>query len=191
MGHRFFVRSLILLALASAATPAHALRCAGRLVDQGDHAVQVARRCGEPYWVEAYTEWLVLGEDSALEQQIERPVEAWYYNFGPERLMRRLIFRDDRLVREDTLGYGFRGDGACKLDTLMRGMSTGEVIARCGEPETNTLRYRQVVARDGVGNARRRLVRHEEWTYDPGRGRDLRLLIFDDGTLDAIERLDR
>jgi hypothetical protein len=174
------------------AAPAHALRCSGRLVDEGDHAIQVERRCGAPYWIESYTEWVVLGEDGPVEQRIERPIEAWYYNFGPERLMRRLVFRDDRLLREDTLGYGFRrGEGRCDLDTLLRGMSTGEVIARCGEPESNTLRYRQSIVRDGFGNARKRLVRHEEWLYDPGRGRFLRLLVFDDGVLDSIERLDR
>ena len=181
----------LLLTLAWVA-PAQAMRCSGRLVSEGDHSVQVQRRCGEPYWIEAYTEWTVLGEDGPVEQRIEHPVEAWYYNFGPERLMRRLVFRDDRLVREDTLGYGFRRGGEdCNLDNLMRGMSTGEVFARCGEPESQNLRYRQAIVRDGLGNARKRLVRHEEWVYDPGRGRFLKLLVFDDGVLDAVERLDR
>ena len=32
--------------------------------------------------------------------------EAWYYNFGPRQLLRRLVFRDGFLVREETLGYG-------------------------------------------------------------------------------------
>jgi hypothetical protein len=34
-------------------------------------------------------------------------VQTWTYNFGPTRLMRRLTFRDGRLVRVETLGVGF------------------------------------------------------------------------------------
>jgi hypothetical protein len=185
-------RLALLLLLALAAGDAAALRCDGRLVQAGDHAVQVRARCGEPFWIDAFSELLVLGEDGPLEQRIERPVEAWYYNFGPSRLLRRLLLVDDRVVREETLGYGVaRIGGDCRLDALPAGTPAGVIYARCGAPTSRRDRYAEVVRRDGSGAARRRLLRHEDWIYDVGANRDLRLVRIVDGRLQGIERLDR
>ena len=41
---------------------ASALRCHGRVVSEGDHRFEVEERCGEPYWVETYSEYIVVGE---------------------------------------------------------------------------------------------------------------------------------
>jgi hypothetical protein len=183
---------LVLLAALGAAAPAQALRCNGRLVDTGDHAVQVERRCGEPYWIESYSEWLVVGENSALEQRIERQLEAWYYNFGPDRLLHRLLFIDGRMVRDDTLGYGVSKIGArCNYDTLDRGLSIGEVVARCGLPASQNRRYGLVTLRDDAGRAREREARRDEWIYDPGNSRRLQLIVFVDGRVSERELLDR
>lgn len=182
--------SWIVLLLASGS--AHALRCDGRLVERGDHAIQVRERCGEPYWTDGYSEFLIAGENGPLEQRIERSVEAWYYNFGPNRLLRRLLFIDDRLVGEESLGYGYSTLGRdCRLDALPSGTPAGVVVARCGAPASRNQRYADLTRRDAGGFARRRVVRHEEWVYDFGRDRDLRLLRILDGRLQGIERLDR
>ncbi len=183
---------LALLAALLAAAPAQALRCDGRLVGTGDHAVQVERRCGEPYWIESYSEWLVVGENQALERRIERQLEAWYYNFGPDRLLHRLLFIDGRLVRDDTLGYGVsKIGGRCNYDTLDRGLSIGEVVARCGLPASQSRRYGLVTLRDDSGLAREREARRDEWIYDPGSGRRLQLIVFVDGRVAERELLDR
>jgi hypothetical protein len=182
----------VLLLLGCAALPAHALRCNSRIVEQGDHAFQVQQRCGEPFWIDRYSEWLIVGENGPFEQRVERVVEAWYYNFGSNRLMRRLVFRDDRLLREDELGYGFSELGTkCDLDALPLGTSNGEIVARCGQPGSRKQRYGDTIARDGVGNARARIVRIEDWIYDPGSTRDFRLLRLIDGRLSGRETLDR
>jgi len=171
--------------------PVHALRCNGRIVEEGDHAYELKKRCGEPYWVEHYSEWLVLGEGSRLEQQIERSLEAWYYNFGPNKLLRRMVLRDNRIVREDTLGYGYSRLGQnCDLDALAPGMSNGEIVARCGTPAAQDTRYANEIVRDRGGVARQRAIRREEWVYETP-GRDHHLLILIDGTLSRVERLDR
>mgnify|MGYP003500245364 CR=1 FL=1 len=178
---------LALLAALLAAAPAQALRCDGRLVGTGDHAVQV-----EPYWIESYSEWLVVGENQALERRIERQLEAWYYNFGPDRLLHRLLFIDGRLVRDDTLGYGVsKIGGRCNYDTLDRGLSIGEVVARCGLPASQSRRYGLVTLRDDSGLAREREARRDEWIYDPGSGRRLQLIVFVDGRVAERELLDR
>ena len=185
-------RVLAALLLLGAASQAQALRCDGRLVERGAHAIQVRERCGEPFWIDAYTEVLIAGEDGPLERRVERPVEVWYFNFGPNRLMRRLLLVDDRLLREDTIGYGYATLGTdCRLDALPLGTPAGVVVARCGEPASRRERWREVTRRDGAGNARRRYLRDEDWVYDLGANRDLRLLRLVDGALQSVERLDR
>jgi hypothetical protein len=186
------LQALVLLATLGTSAPAHALRCNGRLVDTGDHAVQVERRCGEPYWIETFSEWLVVGENSAIERRVERQFEAWYYNFGPDRLLHRLLFVDGRLVRDDTLGYGVsKIGGRCNYDTLDRGLSIGEVVARCGLPASKSRRYGLVTLRDDSGRAREREARRDEWIYDPGSNRRLQLVVFIDGNVSERELLDR
>jgi hypothetical protein len=185
-------RAVLCLALLLASGGAHALRCDGRLVGRGDHAIQVRERCGEPYWTDGYSEFLIAGEGGPLEQRTERTIEAWYYNFGANRLLRKLVFIDDRLVREETLGYGYATLGSdCRLDALPIGTPAGVIVARCGLPASRSQRYGDLTRRDEHGIARRRVVRREEWVYDIGRDRDLRLLRILDGRLQGIERLNR
>ena len=106
----------LLLGLAVlAASPAFAaIRCGTKLVSEGDTRSEVAAKCGEP--TEVVTEKSVfrrpviwsrgrpyyIGEDS-----IEIQVEAWVYNLGPNKLMRRLRFEGGVLVEIESLGYGY------------------------------------------------------------------------------------
>jgi hypothetical protein len=183
----------LVLLLLSIALPAQALRCNGRLVDPGDHALQVRERCGEPFWIDSYSEWLISGERGPLERRVERNVEVWFYNFGSNRFIQRLVFRDDRLQHEESLSYGFdrASKNRCNLDTLPTGISNGEIIARCGPPKSRRERYADQIERDGQGNARVRVQRQEDWIYDTGASRDYRLLLIVDGRLYETERLDR
>jgi hypothetical protein len=189
---RIVFNVLFALGLLGVSGTAQALRCEGRVVDRGDHAIQVRERCGEPYWIDGYSEFLITGQRGPLEQRVERQVEAWYYNFGPNKLLRRLLFVDDRLVREDSLGYGYTELGRdCRLDALPIGTPAGVIVARCGEPGSRRERYADLTQRDDSGIARQRVVRREEWVYDLERDRDLRLLRLLDGRLQGVERLDR
>jgi len=182
-------KAAIALLCASTMGDALALRCKGRIVSTNDHRFEVEERCGEPYWVERYSEYQVIGEFAPLQRTIEHRIEAWYYNFGPNTLMRRLVFLDNRLRREDTLGYGHVTLGKdCDLDALVPGLSTGEVVARCGTPAADDTRYVEQVVRDGAGNARERIIRQDEWMYRQG-SRAPRLMTFQDGRLETIERL--
>lgn len=183
---------LSLLLLLCLAAPAHALRCDGRLVDEGDHAITVRERCGEPFWIDRYSEWLIQGEHGPREQRVEIGVEVWYYNFGDDRFMQRLSFREDRLQREEALGYGFnRLPKRCRLDTLPEGLTSGEVIARCGYPERRSESYRDETHRDDRGNARVHVSRREDWIYRGGSRRDARVLVMIDGRLADTQRLDQ
>jgi hypothetical protein len=102
------------LALLVASPSFAAIRCGTKLVSEGATRSEVAAKCGEP--TEVVTEKSVfrrpviwsggrpyyIGEDS-----IEVQVEAWVYNLGPNKLMRRLRFEGGVLVEIESLGYGY------------------------------------------------------------------------------------
>jgi hypothetical protein len=192
------LRSLVLFVvvvsglLAAPVAPAtDTLRCDGRVVGTGDRDIQVRARCGDPYWVERRTDVLVRGEDGPLEQRVAIEVEVWYYNFGPNRLMQRLSFRDGVLVGIATLGYGVTRIGAgCRYDALPVGITTGEVVARCGRPEDIDEQQAVTIRRDEAGNALASDSRRETWRYSDGRTR-WRELSFNDGRLVASATITR
>jgi len=108
---------LIGLAVVGAAltAPAHAdgMRCGSRLIRDGDARAEVRAFCGEPVDVQTRTILrrpvynfqgrLVYSGDGL----IEIPVETWTYNFGPNKLMRRVRFIDGIVDEVETLGYGY------------------------------------------------------------------------------------
>ena len=38
---------------------------------------------------------------------MEIPVEVWLYNFGPDKLMQQVRFEDGRVVKIESLDYGY------------------------------------------------------------------------------------
>jgi hypothetical protein len=111
-------RLLIGLAFSAAlmALPAHAdgMRCGSRLIRDGDARAEVRAFCGEPADVQTRTivrrpiynsvngRFVYFGDGLT-----EVPVETWTYNFGPNKLMRRVRFIDGIVDEVETLGYGY------------------------------------------------------------------------------------
>lgn len=125
----------VLLALLAVVLPsrAWALRCGTHLVKQGDVAPQVRDECGDPFFVDTYVGHPGVGITTPVEPGAAVVTEAWYYNFGPQRLMVRLEFSGGVLVREKTLDYGFVGNGGpCDFTNVSVGMSVADLIAHCG-----------------------------------------------------------
>jgi len=106
------------------AQPAHAFRCKSKLVKDGMHEQQVIAVCGEPTtarhlgytiraynigWRNSYPGGLSTGRTypgyGNLHQQVV--ITEYIYNFGPRKLMRRLIFEGGVLVTIETIGYGY------------------------------------------------------------------------------------
>jgi hypothetical protein len=97
-----------------AASPAFAFRCGSKIVAEGDSRAEVAARCGEPVEIDTlrsvYRRPMIwangrpyyIGEDF-----MEVPVESWVYNFGPNKLMRRVRFEGGIVTKIETLGYGY------------------------------------------------------------------------------------
>jgi hypothetical protein len=102
-----------LLALGAVAARADGFSCGNRVITTGMPSAQVQAACGDPAEIR---------HDSILrrpviwrhgrpwpvsDDPVEVPVERWLYNFGPNRLMRRLRFEDGILAEITTLGYGY------------------------------------------------------------------------------------
>lgn len=117
--------ALVLLVLTGgilAASDAHALRCGNKLVRDGMHEAEVLAICGEPATRREIGRTLRGNEVYARRPGEGYPLDRYYvpgfgstevaiteyvYNFGPRRLMRRLIFEGGVLVSIENLGYGY------------------------------------------------------------------------------------
>jgi hypothetical protein len=98
-----------------AASPAFAgMRCGSKIIGEGVSRSEVAAKCGEPDEVVTRRSvfrrpviWTNGRPYFIGESYIEVPIEAWIYNFGPNKLMRRVTFEAGVVVEIETLGYGY------------------------------------------------------------------------------------
>lgn len=122
MTHRLTI-SCVLLLLLFVSTSAHALRCGRSLVKEDMHEAQVIKICGKPtisrnlgYALRGT--YIPIRHHVAPGVTIERHpgyghiteevlLTEYVYNFGPRKLMRRLLFEGGILVRIETIGYGY------------------------------------------------------------------------------------
>lgn len=183
--------AVALAALSQTAGADDALRCGSHLVHTGAPAADVLGACGEP----AYRDpWLIprrgLGYVSDSEE--------WYYNFGPNQLLRVLRFRHGKLVDVDSDGYGYDQDEPpprhCGPSDIVEGMSKFRLLRRCGEPAT-----RESVAltaplrrKDGrvVPNYYEDVFR-ERWVYNFGSRYLLQLVTLRNGRVTDVTTGDR
>jgi len=178
------LRQLLVAAalLGSANAFALGLRCGNRIVNAGMIAAQVRNACSAPFWTDHYASLEILGAGGPIEEQ--REVN------GSSMFMQRLTFRDGRLQTIESLGYGVDQIGAsCVPAAASRGLTSGELVARCGEPSSRQLGEGAVVRRvPGILLARE--DRREEWLYDDGSDYLTRYLITN-SHVTAAERLPR
>lgn len=182
--------ALLILVLLLASPHAFAMRCGNRLVNVGDQDFQVRDRCGEPFWTDHFTNVEIIGTHSPIEEQREVQFDILYYNFGPHLLMRQLVFRDGRLLHEETLGYGVDEIGG-DCNRVLDGLSVGELVARCGEPASRRSQNGTLVRRPIRGIEQWHDQRREEWIYDNGDGEFVRLIQLVEGRVTGIERVRR
>ena len=105
-----------------ASDPAEAFRCGSRIVKEDMHEAQVRRACGAPTTMRHIGRTL-RNVDFSVERHHggwttrhfpgygftqEVVVTEYVYNFGPRKLMRRLVFEGGVLVSIESLGYGYR-----------------------------------------------------------------------------------
>lgn len=175
------------------------LRCGARLVSVGQSEGEVEARCGPPSFRDVETYALPRNRGYAAD------VEVWTYNFGPNRLLRLLRFRDGELAGIRSAGYGFSGkpQDHCQPQAITVGMSKYALLFHCGEPVQKSAANRLLpvfpngpVQRlpDGVyaaiGGYPRQVYR-EHWTYNFGPDRFQREVTLDDGVVTDVEAGER
>lgn len=182
--HRLSLAALAAACLLFAPAADAGLRCGGKIVDRGDRAFEVREHCGEPDTVVA------LHTVQTVHHGRVPTAEEWQYNFGPHRLMRFLVFRNNRLSRIRTGPHGFnRSDGNCRAVEISEGLSQLELEARCGEPREKELRVTDTSYRIGPdGPYYRRGLAAEDWIYDFGSRHFIRIVTLIHGRVVHVER---
>jgi len=106
--------AIVVLGLLAASPAFASMRCGSKIIDDGVSRSEVAAKCGEPDEVVTLRSvfrrpvlWTNGRPYFIGENYIEVPIEAWIYNFGPNKLMRRVVFEAGFVVEIETLGYGY------------------------------------------------------------------------------------
>jgi hypothetical protein len=147
----------------------------------------VLRKCGEPDFVDRRFESLLFAYPFGIE------VQDWYYEFGPNRLVRMLRFRNDRLVSVKTgdysLGYGHRG--YCDPQQIEPGLSKFELLLHCGKPDSRYSHTEFRSQRIGDVFTQPVSVQVEEWIYSFGSNQFIRYVTLIDGKVAEVETGER
>ena len=180
------------------ATALDTMRCGSRLVSTEMTAAEVIAACGEPQFRD------VLSESGAYGGGALGYSEEWTYNFGSSQLLRVLRFRQGRLQRIDTEGYGFAtgSGGGCSSESITPGMSKYRLVEACGEPLTRVADVVQVPyerkrtwhdaqRHGGAGPGLWETVYREEWVYNFGAARFMRVVIIENGRVVDVDTAGR
>ena len=109
----FSVSSALTCAALLLATSASAdtLRCGSKIISEGDTIEKVEQYCGEP--VEKKRTWMTRqprfeygGREVPFPGSEDVPVDLWTYDFGANKLMRRIRFVAGKVDSIETLGHG-------------------------------------------------------------------------------------
>ena len=167
---------------------ADSISCDRGIVSNGDPVVDLVVKCGQPEWKDTRTEEIVDRLDHDSKRKTYVTVEDWTYNFGPDAFMRIVTVRNGVVTEVRTGQYGAPKDrGApppgCGDRVISTGDAKADVLIRCGEPFYKTSHQEELKERaEGIGS-RTVTVTVEEWTYNFGPQRFMRIIIFRNGTV--------
>jgi hypothetical protein len=182
---------LVSLLMPSQVHAAGSMRCGSQLVSEGMHAAEVLAVCGEPDLRDVWA------QPGSYAPGYLPPIEQWTYNFGSNKLLRLLLFRNGRLDEIDSEGYGFAEarSARCAYSDIRSGMSKYRLLARCGEPLTRTAdtlwvpyvqRHPHHPDLRGLQNSVTRVFR-EEWIYNFGASQLLRIVTLENGRITDVQ----
>ena len=175
---------------------ASADRCPNGIVALGDSKFEVIAKCGEPTFedfrqfekvaqtgIGEVTRWIV-------------DIEELIYDFGPNRFIRVFVFENDILAKISQGGYGksTEADGKNYLrknQKVQKGDTKYEVMIKLGYPVNKEKREIEKARRVADGETDIHHIFYEEWTFDPGPGRLIRMVVFENGRVTRMETGDR
>jgi Protein of unknown function (DUF2845) len=103
--------ALLAGSMAVAGAQADTLRCGSRLITEGDPIDEVLASCGEPAqrkrtWITRQPRFEYGGREVPFPGEEEVPVDLWTYDFGANKLMRRIRFVAGKVDTIETLEHG-------------------------------------------------------------------------------------
>jgi hypothetical protein len=182
---------LILAAvIPSAGVLAGTLNCGGGIISPGDRSMDVLAKCGQPDSRESHQEELGQKLDDNTKQKVFVTVEEWTYNFGPTQFMRIVILKNGVVADIRTGNYGYANPSEppvreCTEQIVSVGDSKTDVLAKCGEPSFKDTHDEEFKGKLD-DRERKVFVTVEEWTYNLGPTRFVRILTFRNSKLTDI-----
>ncbi|HWR73691.1 MAG TPA: DUF2845 domain-containing protein [Nitrospirota bacterium] len=173
--------------LLSVSRSVFAFSCGGRIVSPGDTKLEVVTKCGEPAWKDTHEEQTMERLDETTKRKTTVIVDEWTYNFGPQSFLRILEFRNGKLADIRTGGYGYTDarDRApvCDEQKVKLGDTKIDVLVHCGEPVWKEERKEEIIEQIDKDTRNKVTVTIEEWTYNLGPNRFMRIFTFRNGRL--------
>ncbi len=132
-------------------------------------------------WIKEHT---IQTQDGFFHQHQEY-FEEWTYDFGPTRLVQILRFKDGRLIHIKSGSYGGKTEERPKsrIPIIALGNSKAQVVSKWGRPNDVAKRTEMRRFYGARGVLIQQSVQIEEWTYDFGPHRLIRIVSFEDGKL--------
>jgi hypothetical protein len=164
--------------------------CEGGIISTGDRNIDVLAKCGAPDSKESHQEELGERLDDNTKQRTFSMVEEWTYNFGPSKFMRIVVLKNGVVANIRLGNYGYIKQTEpvqreCSEQLVSVGDSKTDVLARCGEPSLKDSHVEET--REKLGDTERKIfVTVEEWTYNLGPTRFVRILTFRNSKLTDI-----
>jgi len=185
--HTLAIGTLVAAFALTPAASADSMRCGRNLVGTGDRMFLVRDLCGEPDIK------VTLHSVYTIDFGFLPYDEEWQYNFGPQKFMRFLRFRNGRLTSIQTGPHGFiTPSGKCKPFEISEGLPILELLNRCGEPMLVERRIAEYEYRLGpTGPFFPAGTPVEDWIYDFGRNQFYRIVTVIDGRVIEIASSDR
>jgi hypothetical protein len=168
------------------------LACEDGTVFVEDSRVDVLMICGEPDWKDSHQEEVVERLDSSTKQKLFITVEEWTYNFGPSQFMTIVTLKNGKVadIQYGNYGYGKSPKPEQRefSDRIVSiGDSQSDVIVKWGEPMWKNSRQEELREKLEDGRDRSVFVTIEEWTYNLGPNRFMRMLTFKNGRVTDIK----
>ncbi len=184
---RIGIMLVFLAATAASIADAATLSCRGGIISSGDRSIDVIAKCGDPDLKESHQEVL---RDPVTNDKVFVTVEEWTFNFGPTQFMRVVILKNGVVADIRTGNYGYAqpvkpSPRDCSEQIVSVGDAKFDVLAKCGEPtlkDSHVEEFRETA--DGA--ERKVFITVEEWTYNMGPNRLVRILTFKNGKLTDI-----
>jgi hypothetical protein len=165
---------------------ADSISCDGGIVSSGDTSVELIMKCGQPEWKDSRTEKIVDKSDKDVKRKTYITIEEWTYNFGPQQFMRIVTIRNGVIagIRTGTYGTLEGSDApgpACEDSIISVGDTKTDILVKCGEPYYKRSHQEELKERFDDSSSRTVVVTVEEWTYNFGPQRFMRVLTFRNG----------